>query len=383
MVDGVSYFATPDIDLSGTGLDEAAAPPGSCYSLPWQSMGAAPEASGALVDINNPTGLDIERLQEMVNTDAEELQPVPGESADDGGVVYSVAIADVGEDNYRQLQDMVVRVDAAGRVVSADWTELMGADDLYEESDIEAPGDTSWTETMSLTLSDFGIPVEVTAPAPEDTCGLEQSAVEHTCGFGAADIREAAMDEIYDGDFREGLREIVESFTEETNGSCPESLSVPLLVSSAACDPEMVRFLFEDLGMDPNQTDFSGDGHTALFSVTYYDPEDDPEFSEVCTPEQDLETVRVLLDSGADPCIGPDEEHEYDPALNALRTRQPSASPNGTKPLRSSNSSRRQQPAHPTDGRPRFRRYRAVVRRCHWSVVGGPTGRSATGSSLR
>jgi hypothetical protein len=69
--------------------------------------------------------------------------------------------------------------------------------------------------------------------------------------------------------------------------------------------------------MDPNQSYPFGAGHTALFVVTYFDSEDDAEYAKVCTPEEDLGTVRALLDAGADPCIGPEEEHQYNPSLDA------------------------------------------------------------------
>lgn len=311
VVDGVTYFETPELGTDA-GLDPSIeVPDWSCYSLPWRSMGDIAEPSGQVLDSNHPTGLGIERLQRMVTDQAAELELLPSEVPDSAVTAYSVTIADSDQDEGSELQDMVVRVDGEGRVVGVDWSVLFNDSDTGHDPAIGNASSATWTESMSLTLSDFGTAVEVTAPDPADTCSLEQAGIEHTCGFGAADIREEASAAAFAGD-RDALREIVESFNEATEGSCPESLSVPWLVSSAACDPDMVRFLFDELELDPNQSDSMASGHTALFELTYFDPEDDPEFSQVCTPSQDLGAIRALLDAGADPCIGPDEQHQAD-----------------------------------------------------------------------
>lgn len=299
MVDGVLYLSSPDLDREG--LEDLPDPSGSaCLDAEWQSA-PVPEPTGALIDINNPTGLQIEALQEMVANGADQLQPLPADAGQPDGTQYSVDVADIVQDDYRELLDMVVTVDDIGRVVSVDWT--VSAD---------IGGGAPSTEEMALTLSEFGVPVEAEAPAAEDTCDWDEMSLETACGFGATDVREEATGAIAAGD-RQELTEIVNSFNTSTGGTCPESLSVPLLVSSARCDPGMVQFLFEDLEFDPNWTDQIGMGTTALFDLTYYDPEDDPEFSQICTPEQDLETIRVLLDAGADPCLAPDAQNGLGP----------------------------------------------------------------------
>lgn len=299
MVDGVQYLSSPDLDLEG--LEDLPDTSGSaCLDAEWQSTGPANEPTGALIDINNPTGLQIEALQEMVTNGADQLQPLPADTGQPDRTRYAVDVAEIDHDDFRELLDMIVTVDDLGRVVAVDWTVSVDI--------VDAPS----TETMALTLSEFGVPVEVTAPAAEDVCDDEEMGLELACGFEATDVREEATGAISAGD-REELAEIVNSFNTSTGGTCPESLSVPLLVSSARCDPGMVQFLFEDLEFDPNWMDQIGMGITALFDLTYYDPEDDPEFSQVCTPEQDLETIRVLLDAGADPCLAPDAQNGLGP----------------------------------------------------------------------
>jgi hypothetical protein len=304
MVDGVQYLSTPDVSLEGL-EDFPDTPGGACSDAAWHSIGPVPEPTGALIDINNPTGLQIEALQEMVTEGADELQPMPADTGQPDGTRYEVDVADIDQDDYRELLDMVVTTDDIGRVVAVDWTVSVDV------------GGAPSTETMALKLSEFGVPVEVTVPESEDICDTDELSLEFACGFAATDVREEAMGAIASGD-RQELTEIVSSFNTSTGGACPESLSVPLLVSSARCDPGMVQFLFEDLEFDPNWMDYIGldligQGTTALFELTYYDPEDDPEFSDVCTPEQDLETIRVLLDAGADPCLAPDAQNGLGP----------------------------------------------------------------------
>ena len=310
LVGGTLYVSTPVQPSADSELGELLE--GSCFDRTWQSMDADDVRSGALIDINHPTGLDIEWLQTMVDTGAPELQALPSEGEGGEPASYSVTLADEDQDEHRRLLEMVVRVDDEERVVSVDWT--VSVDRGSETTAADIPGDTS-TERGSLTLTGFGNEVEVEAPAPEDTCNLEQQELEWRCGFAATEMNRDAMSEIYDED-REALCEIVDSFRDATGDACPEALNVPALVTSASCQPDMVRFLFEELDLDPNQQGSNGDGFTALFVLTYFDAEDS-EFSEVCTPEQDLETIRVLLEAGADPCIGPDGEHEYDPSSNA------------------------------------------------------------------
>ncbi len=300
MVDGVQYLSSPDPYLDGP-EGAAGRPRSACLDAEWQSSGPVTEPTGALIDINNPTGLQIDALQEMVTNSADQLQPLPADAGQTDATRYAVDVAEIDQDDFRELLDMIVTVDDLDRVIAVDWTVS-----------VDAPS----TETMALTLSDFGVPVEVTAPAAEDVCDEDEAALEFACGFQAADVREEATAAIRAGDHAE-LAEIVNSFNTSTGGACPESLSVPQLVSSARCDPDMVRFLFEDLGLDPNWLDHTGidligSGTTALFELTYYNPEND-EFGQVCTPEQDLETIRVLLDAGADPCLAPDTQNGFGP----------------------------------------------------------------------
>jgi hypothetical protein len=303
MVDGVQYLSSPKPYLEAP---EGAPrrPRSACRDAEWQSTGPVTEPTGALIDINDPTGLQTDALQEMVTNGADQLQLLPPDAGQPDAARYAVDVAEIDQDDFRELLDMIVTVDDLDRVIAVDWTVSVDI--------VDAPS----TETMVLTLSEFGVPVEVTAPAAEDVCDDDEMGLELACGFEATDVREAASGAIRTGD-RAELAEIVDSFNTSTGGACPESLSVPQLVSSARCDPEMVRFLFEDLGLDPNWLDYIGmdligSGTTALFELTYYDPEDD-EFGQACTPEQDLETIRVLLDAGADPCLAPDAQNGLGP----------------------------------------------------------------------
>lgn len=309
LVDKTVYMSVAEGIPVGSELDQLAE--GSCFARTWHAMAADEVRSGVLIDINHPTGLDIERLQTMVDTSAAGVRSLPtnGDSGEPGS--YSVTLTDEDQDEYRRLLEMVVGVDDEGRIVSVEWTVSLdsGGGSVAGDS-----ADRTSTERRSLTLTEFGTQVVVEAPDADDTCSAEEQEVEWACGFAAAEVMRDAMFEIYNED-PEALREIVDSFREASGDTCPEALDVPALVSSGRCKPDMVRFLFEDLGLDPNQRSRFSHGYTALFDVTYFDPEDDPEFSDACTPEQDLETVRVLLEAGADPCIGPEVEHEYDPAL--------------------------------------------------------------------
>lgn len=108
---------------------------------------------------------------------------------------------------------------------------------------------------------------------------------------------------------RVGDRELA---TRLIGGSLRDGPANQTFFSAAECDPDLVRFLLDDLHLDPNAR--GGTGSTVIHELTFYE-------GRHC--ETPAETIEVLLDAGADPCASPDHSPNQVPALEIERWNEP------------------------------------------------------------
>ena len=206
----------------------------------------------------------------------------------DGETTYAVGLSDdltiapkePDLEASATIADMTATVDAQGRITEVQWEHR------YDE----------YVTTTRIEMFDFGVPVEVAAPADDDVCSYTESMEHSFCRFESQDLNQPLVDAIEAGD-REALRSAHAEL-------CTYAEDVPLYVRTAGCDVAMVEFLFTELGMDPNAT---MSAPTALFDTTHPDRRADRN----CTPAEDLALVQVLLDAGADPCIAPEVDWAF------------------------------------------------------------------------
>lgn len=86
-----------------------------------------------------------------------------------------------------------------------------------------------------------------------------------------------------------------------------------LFYSSAGCSTESMRFLIDELGLDP-LTEVAGE--TTVYSLVVSDEVSiDPERD--CSEQERVGPVRVLLEEGVDPCLAPNWAPGHIPAHKA------------------------------------------------------------------
>lgn len=82
-------------------------------------------------------------------------------------------------------------------------------------------------------------------------------------------------------------------------------------LSAAGCDAETMRYLIDEIGVDPFMEQ---DGETTVFLLTW------PNFANgpyQCAESERVAPVEVLLELGVDPCRAPDWEVDNVPAVKA------------------------------------------------------------------
>lgn len=83
-------------------------------------------------------------------------------------------------------------------------------------------------------------------------------------------------------------------------------------MSAAICQPTSLRYLIEEMGFAA--TARTDEGHTIIYDQTFFDGS--PLFRG-CAPETRADSVRYLLEMGADPCLGPADKPAESPSRRA------------------------------------------------------------------
>jgi hypothetical protein len=85
-------------------------------------------------------------------------------------------------------------------------------------------------------------------------------------------------------------------------------------LSVAACHPDALDHLLDDVGLDPRSV--TEDGQTVIYDLLAYEMTGDSAYS-ACTDEVLVRSIRTLLEAGADPCVAPTDEPTDVPVIRA------------------------------------------------------------------
>jgi hypothetical protein len=138
------------------------------------------------------------------------------------------------------------------------------------------------------------------------------AGVTSSCGlsaFNEFEARDEARAAVFSGD-KEGLAQLVSDHPALRNQDAQQ-----LLLGSTACRPEMARFMIDELGFRAD-TDFEGWGVLNEI-LTPETGEDELSNEDFCSTEVLAETLQILLEAGADPCLSPDDDDASRPLLAA------------------------------------------------------------------
>jgi hypothetical protein len=157
-------------------------------------------------------------------------------------------------------------------------------------------------EVVKVSLWRVGWVLLVVVAGVTSSCGLS--------AFNEFEARDEARAAVFSGD-KEGLAQLVSDHPALRNQDAQQ-----LLLGSTACRPEMARFMIDELGFRAD-TDFEGWGVLNLI-LTPETGEDELSNSEdFCSTEVLAETLQILLEAGADPCLSPDDDDASRPLLAA------------------------------------------------------------------
>jgi len=135
------------------------------------------------------------------------------------------------------------------------------------------------------------------------------SATAAACGeAGRFEAQDRAYTAIFEGDV-EGLVEEVRS-----NPTLKSGESASYLLGVSACHPDMMSAMVDDLGFDTNAAYLNN--MTALFSITF---NEDAQASDNwdCSESTVQQSLKILLEGGADPCLSPSDDSTLKPVLKA------------------------------------------------------------------
>jgi hypothetical protein len=139
------------------------------------------------------------------------------------------------------------------------------------------------------------------------------AVVLSSCGLSTwieFEARDEARAAVFGGD-QEALAQLVSDHPALRKRDAQE-----LLLGSTACQPEMARFMLDDLGFRAD-TDFEGWGVLNEILAPVTGEEDLPNTEAECSTGDLVRTLRILLAAGASPCLSPDEDDASRPLLAA------------------------------------------------------------------
>lgn len=135
------------------------------------------------------------------------------------------------------------------------------------------------------------------------------AGVGSSCGLSAFDEFEAIDEASYA--VRRGDNDRLAQLVNEHSGLRSEDAQL-LFLSGTGCRPEMAQFMVDELDF---RADIEIDGWGVLNSILAPTASDDtlPE----CSTGVLVETLRILMEAGADPCVSPDDDDAARPLLAA------------------------------------------------------------------
>jgi hypothetical protein len=139
------------------------------------------------------------------------------------------------------------------------------------------------------------------------------AGVVSSCGlsaFNEFEARDEARSAVFSGD-KESLAQLVSD-----NPALRKQDAQELLLGSTACRPEMARFMIDDLNF---RADTDSEGWGVLNAILAPDLGDDElsHTEDYCSTEVLVDTLQILLEAGADPCLSPDDDDASRPLLAA------------------------------------------------------------------